>query len=76
MKLTQTAITLILGSNSLMGRLMGLFERSERTIQLMIEKNDPRLHTDAAVNTICEETGLLPNQVLESSEVGVQDTAA
>ena len=64
MELSKEAKDCILSSNKLMGRLMGLFDRGQKSLQDWIGENDIRLTTPSAVKIIKEESGLSEDEIL------------
>ena len=65
MQLSALAVDKILSSNKLMGRLMGAFDRHQKTIQDWVHDKDIRLTTPMAISIIKEETGLDDSEILE-----------
>lgn len=57
------------GNNVLIGRLMAYFNKSQLTINRMIDKKHPRLSTGIPLSIIREELALPEEEILELSEV-------
>lgn len=69
MQLNRKAADQIKTNNKLIGRLMGAFNRGQKTIENWIDQNNVLLTTPLAVEIISEETGLVESQILESDKV-------
>lgn len=68
MQISDAAIEAIRTSNACMGRLMGAFNRREKSIENWLESKDIRLTTPSAVQIIKEETGLSDIEILVETE--------
>lgn len=63
-QISDTGLEAIKGNNLLIGRLMILYNRGQKTIENWIASRDSRLATPKAVQIISEETGLEAQQLL------------
>ena len=70
MQISDKAVEAIRSNNTLMGKLMGAFDRGENTIQNWInaDPRDIRLTTPLAVQIIREETGMTDAEILEKKQ--------
>ena len=66
--ITHNTATKILESHVIMGRLMVLFGKSQKTIQRWVEDKDVRLTIKPAIKIIKEETGLADKEILEETK--------
>jgi len=69
MTISDKASEAILNNMVLMGRLMGMFDRSQQTVENWIDSKDMRLTTADCVKTIAEVSGLSEAEILEEEKV-------
>lgn len=65
-QISEKAKQSILGNNKLIGKLMIAFDRTQKSIENWVNKDDLMLTTPKAVEIISEHTGLTEDQILVS----------